>query len=711
MKIPVMVQMQNGENAATALCMMLGCYGRFVPISELREVCISSRNGSSPQQIAEAAAVYGLDADIENMSVDALEGLSFPVMIRWKRRYYCLIESIRGGIVTVADPARGSYKLKLEKLAELFTGTVIRFQPNASFHAGGKRETLYELIQGRLKPLRRPMIVLFLFTAACIALNVFMMNLEKQVLDQYMGPKSEADLRDGAWLILLYLAAMSLYLLFSILKTRRVNVSSRLSAAASGSQLFKKILGQPLRFFEQLSAYELIARIENNITLDSSLLKSVVPRAIDMVMSVCYIIYLFRYNAAIAGACLAVVAVTLFLSGRVQQKRAIASKSMTTSGNNVNASLLNGMEMMDTIRSIGAERAFYNMWHRSQKQYLASRVMQYRLSAVSNLITQLSRNILQAIMLFMGAYFVVHGNFTLGGMSLFQGILGSMISSVNNCIDSVDKLQSMRTDIERVNDIKERKTRQAIPLTEEAYQTADKLEGRLAARDICYRYNAGDKLAVDHVSIEVLPGQMVAIVGPTGCGKSTLLKVLANLYKAESGEIRYAGKKREEIPDVVFHSSVSTVDQETIVFEDSIYNNIQMWDSTIENYEVILAARDAQIHERITRERKNYSAPIKENGRNFSGGELQRMELARSLAHEPTLLFLDEFTSALDALTEDRAMEALRRKGTTCVIVAHRLSTIAGCDRIYVMDQGKIIQQGTHAELYAQDGLYKTLVE
>jgi ABC-type bacteriocin/lantibiotic exporter with double-glycine peptidase domain len=203
---------------------------------------------------------------------------------------------------------------------------------------------------------------------------------------------------------------------------------------------------------------------------------------------------------------------------------------------------------------------------------------------------------------------------------------------------------------------------------------------------------------------------MIAIVGATGCGKSTLLKILADLYTAESGTVLYDGKRREEIPDVVFHSSVCTVDQEPVMFEDSIYNNIRLWDSTIENYEVILAARDAQIHDRITKEKLDYSATIKENGRNFSGGELQRIELARALAHEPALLLLDEFTSALDALTEENAMRALRKKGTTCVIVAHRLSTIVDCDWIYVMDHGRIVEEGTHEELYQLNGLYRKLV-
>lgn len=240
--------------------------------------------------------------------------------------------------------------------------------------------------------------------------------------------------------------------------------------------------------------------------------------------------------------------------------------------------------------------------------------------------------------------------------------------------------------------------------------SADKLKGSVRARDICFRYNRGDDPVLDHVSIDVAPGQMISIVGPTGCGKSTLLKVLAGLYTAESGDIFYDGKLRRDIPDVIFHTSVCTVDQEAVMFEDSIYNNIKMWDPTIDYYEVVLAARDAQIHKRISREKGEYGVRILENGRNFSGGELQRFELARALAHEPTLLFLDEFTSALDAITEERTMKALKEKGTTCVIVAHRLSTIIDSDRIYVMDKGRIVQEGTHEELFKQEGLYRKLV-
>ncbi|MDO5475995.1 MAG: ATP-binding cassette domain-containing protein [Eubacteriales bacterium] len=711
MKIPVMIQLQNSENGATALCMMLGYHKRFVPIEEMREVCISSRNGSSPEQIIQAAEQYGLTAELENnVPADRLREMKFPLMIRWKKRYYALIKSIKGELATVVDPASGVYNIEMRKLAALFTGIVITFRENENFRPGGKQETLFSLIGGRLRLLIRPMLRVLILTILCVLLNLLIIRLNKTILDEYMGTNSIAATLFGIFLLAVYFILLLSYVRFSIIKTWVINKNSREISVESGIRLFKKMFRQPMRFFEQYSASDMMSRLDTNISIDHNILQSFVPRLIDAVMSLVYIVYLFMNNYIIAGACVAVVIADILISAKIQEENATASKSMMTRGNIVNASLLNGMNMIDTIISSGTERSFYNRWRTSQLQFNESKTKQIRFSALSNTVSSLSGNILQWIQLFAGAYFVTHGSFTLGSMALFQGILGSMVNALTNCISTANQLQSMRTGIERINDIESRKELEVIPLSAEEAETADKLKGRIKVKDLCYRYNTGDHLALEDVSMEVEPGQMVAVVGTTGCGKSTLLKVLADLYKPESGEVLYDGKKRCEIPDVVFHSSISTVDQEAVMFRDSIYNNIKMWDSSIENYEVILAARDAQIHDRIVREKRNYGTIVKENGRNFSGGELQRFELARALAHEPTLLLLDEFTSALDAITEENAMRAIREKGTTCVIVAHRLSTIKDCSRIYVMDKGKIVQEGTHQELYAQEGLYRELV-
>ena len=713
MKIPVVIQMQPGENGAAALCMMLGCHKRYVPMEELREKCVTSRNGSSPEQIIEAAAAYDLVGRVEKKDVSELEQKDFPLMVLWKGRYYVIIRSIKRGIVSLVDPAKGEYKIKIEKFREIYSGKAIYLSPNEKFQPGGKRESLFSLIRGRLAFLKKTMLLLSIFTIAAVVLNMGMAELQKDTLDTFMNPNGGTG-EDSfiSWELALgiYLILLTLYTFSGMMKTRLVNRSSRDSSARSGSKLFKKMFNQPLKFFEQYSAGELMSRLENNVRLDNSLIKSLVPRLIDAVMTVIYIVILMRYNVILSCICLLIVLINIIITLHFQEKNSIAAKSMTTNRGTLNTSVMNGINMIDTIKSTGAERDFYNIWFDSQLQVSGNKMTGAKLTGITAFVSNLNNGILQAVQLFLGAWFILQGSFTLGMMSLFQTVLNSMVNSMKNCLTSVETLQKMRTNIERMNDISRRPTREPIRLPEDQYETVEKLQGSIEAKHINYRYFQGDELAVNDVSLEVKPGQMVAIVGPTGCGKSTLLKILADLYTAESGDILYSGKHREEIPDVVFRSSVTTVDQECVMFDDSIYNNIRMWDDTIEDYEVVIAARDAQISKRIEKEKMDYGARMLENGKNFSGGELQRLELARALAHEPTLLFLDEFTSALDALTEDKVIRSIRDKGTTCILVAHRLSTIVDCDRIYVMDRGRVVQEGTHSELYAQDGLYRHLI-
>lgn len=709
MKIPITIQMQPGENGAAALCMLLAYHKRFVPMAEMREKCVSSRNGSSPEQILSAAESYGLVGEYVKADTDQFFKGKLPVIVCWKRRYYTIVKSLKGNIVTVVDPSRGEYKLTRDKFDSIYSGGYFELKKGPDFAPGGKRESLFGLLSKRIFGIKKVLILLFILSLICILTDLALNNVQKDFLDDIVGKPNHDEGKAFLYQLALY-ALMISYTVFSLLKTKLVLSASRNKSAESGSKLFKKMFNQPLKFFEQYSAGELMTRIENNIQLDNSILQSLVPRFIDVFMTILYFIMLMRYNSVIALICLGIEIIYLFISLKYQQKNAIASRSMATSSGSLNTSILNGMNMIDTIKSTGAERSFYNIWYQTQSRVNENKMTRFWIQGITTLINSIHNYSLTIVQLFLGAYFVKNGHFTIGMMSLFQSVLNNMRNSLGNCLNSVNTLQSMRTNIERVNDINNRDVREPIPLSEEDKANVDKLDGNIVAKDICFRYNSGDELAVDHVSLEVKRGQMVALVGETGCGKSTLLKILADLYEAESGEILYSGKKRNQIPDVVFHSSITSVDQETVVFEDSIFSNIKMWDETIEDYEVLIAARDAQIHSRISRERDGYSSTMLENGKNFSGGELQRLELARALSHEPTMLFLDEFTSALDALTEDKVIRSIRDKGTTCVIVAHRLSTIVDCDRIYVLDKGKIVEEGTHDELYKLNGLYTKLI-
>ncbi len=709
MKIPITIQMQPGENGAAALNMILGYNKRFVPMEEMREKCVSSRNGSSPEQIVAAGEAYGLKGEILKLDTEELRKQKFPIIVHWKRKNYALIKAMKGNMVTVVDPARGEYKLELQKFESYYMGTAVQFTRTPEFKTGGKRESLFALLKDRILLVKTTMIFLLIFSLCYIFCDLRLSVVSKDYLDEIVGRTSYEYSKEIIYLVLLY-GLMILSTVFTMLKTWIVFRTARNSAASSGSKLFKKMFSQPLKFFEQYSAGELMSRINNNVKLDNSIIQSLVPRVIDAFMTIFYLVMLLQYNYVIAIVCIGIEIINIGITMYFQEKNAIASRSMATSNGALSTSVLNGMNMIDTIKSCGAERSFYNIWYNSQSQVLENRLTSLNINSVITFTNGVHNFLLTAAQLFLGAYFIVHGQFTLGTMSLFQTVLNNMRNSMNNCLNTVNTLQTMRTNIERVNDINNRDTVKEIPIPEDEYENVDKLDGSISVSHVVYRYNAGDDPVVNDVSLEVKKGQIVAIVGETGCGKSTLLKIMADLYKAESGEILYSGKKREEIPDMVFCSSITTVDQETMIFEDSVYANIKMWDNTIEDYEVVMAARDAQIHNRIMRDRDGYGSYMLENGKNFSGGELQRLELARALSHEPTLLFLDEFTSALDALTEDRVIKSIRDKGTTCVIVAHRLSTIVDCDRIYVMNKGKVVEEGTHDELYKLGGLYKKLV-
>lgn len=723
MKIPVRIQMTTGENGATALFMMLGYFGLYADMKDVREICVTSRNGSSPAQLMDAARTYGLEGEVKDVPVEEFSSYGFPLLVHWKKRYYVIVRKMNDKMVWLVDPAKGDYKLPLDAFRKHYSGKALIMKPGPEFKKGGKRESLLSLISSRLKKLVKPMIWLLCLSLLCIGFDLLVSYGTKFFMDSIVS--SDGSLPEGSTSFLpvitvtakstaAFVTALAMYCLmifstvFTIAKDRLINGSSRDLSAESGSLLFKKLFGQPLKFFEQHNAGELMARFESNTRLDNSLMQALVPRAINMVMMVFYFIMLMSYNSTIALICLGLDLLNSFVVIKLEEQNAIVSRVMSTSTGELNSSVLNGMNMIDTIKSTGSEKAFFNSWYQSQINCNSSKLSNFKINRMISACSNLHSYLTSGIQLFLGAYFIADGKFTLGTMALFSSVLVNMRNAMSSVLSSINTMQTMRTNIERVNDITERPVRPEIHL-EDGVQY-DKLEGHIEVSHLNYRYNKGDRLAIEDVSLEVKPGQMIAIVGATGCGKSTLLKLMADLYEPESGEILYAGKRRDEIPDTVFHSSVATVDQEAVVFEDSIYANLRMWDKTVEDYEIYLAARDAQIHNRIMRDKEGYAAKIRENGSNFSGGELQRLELARALAHEPTILFLDEFTSALDALTEDKVIKAIRDKRTTCVIIAHRLSTIVDCDRIYVMEKGKIIQEGTHEELYNQEGLYRELI-
>lgn len=722
MKIPLVIQTHPGENAIATIASILSYYGRVIPLSEMRKDNITSRGGSTPEQLKDMASNYGLDTEIIKADVDELRKMKLPVVVKWRKLYYCIVKRFGNNKVYLADPAKGEYAVELSMFVRNYAGTAFVMRPNKAFVKGGKRQSLYSLIMGRLGGVKRKLALLSFLNILAVGLNLLMVNATKDMLDMVSSDEGSSDLMgdilslNNGLITNMYVGlviAMAMILITStlvnIFKTLLIYRTAYNVAATSGSSIFKKILYQPMSFFEQYRSGELIQRMEDNSKLDLSLVRTIVPRILDFFMTAVYFILILSYHWKVALCCVAVEIVYLIVSMQMKGKIVMQSRNNAVNAGAMNTSILNGMDTIETIKAGGAERLFFSGWKKAQSDLDSTRISGLGITSTTGVIDSLHSLFSQAILLFAGAYFIINGDFTFGIMAALQSVLSSFRSTFSNCINMTNSLQKTRTEIERVEDIRSRDSMEQYELPPDA--EPDKLKGILEVSHLSYRYQKGEPLALDDVSFKVGQGELIAVVGSSGCGKSTLLKCLLSLYEPGSGEVLYDGLKRNEIPDVVFHSTVTAVDQECVIFEDSIANNLTVWDSTVRDFEMILAARDAHIHGRIMQEKDGYYAKMYENGRNFSGGEIQRLELARALSAEPTILLLDEFTSALDAVTEEEVFKSIRLKGTTCVIVAHRLSTVASCDRILVMDKGRIVQQGTHEELYNTEGPYKDLLK
>lgn len=706
MKVPIIMQMHSGENGTAALAMILAYYKKYLPMKTIRDKCLSSRNGSSLEQLYNAAIFFGLTAETKEVNFNELKQIKTPVIACWKKNRYVVIRGFKHGKVLLNDPARGTYSVTEEKFKSLFKGKVLILTPNVNFKPEGKPVSMVKLILDRINNFKKSALFIVALHSVSIFMKLLVVFLSQFMLDDVIGRKKTT-------LYIPILTAMGFAFLFNAVFSISQNLYSykvsRTMAATSGSKFLKKLLSLPMKFYDNHYIGDIMERFDANTTLDHSLLKTVSPRFADTIMVFVYITFMFYYNPIVAAICSIFEVIYIVASFLLQEKISTISHSLNSSSGALRASQLNGLNTMDTIKSTGAERSFFSMWSKSQAEFQQNNYRILKIRTTSSFFSWWHTVITSAILLFIGAFFIVYGNFTLGMFSSFNSILAQLRLDLKFSIRTMNDLSSMRANIERIDDVLVRKPQPEVPIKKDA--ELDKIPGIIDVDHVTYYYNEGDKPALSDISLHAKHGQMIALVGATGCGKSTLIKLIANLYNPSSGKISYNGLNRNEIPDAAFYSSIVTVDQETMLFEDSISQNLKLWDETISNEDMIEAAKDAQIHERIASSSSGYDSYILERGGNYSAGEQQRLELARALAKKPTILLLDEFTSSLDAITEEKVFKAIKKRGITCILAAHRMSTVSDCDQIIVIDHGKIVESGTHETLYNANGLYRKLMD
>ena len=708
-KVPVVMQMEALGCGAASLTMILAYYGKWIPLEQVRADCGVSRDGSNAKNILKAARSYGLAAKGYRYEPEGLkENGKFPCIIHWNFNHFVVLDGFKGSKAYLNDPAKGSYSVPMEIFDKSFTGICLMFEPAESFEPGGTPKSILTFAKKRLKEAKTAMMFVALTTLITALFGIITPAFSRIFMDRLLTGENPE------WFLPFIFALGGISVIQLIVEWIKavysLKINGQLSAVGSTAYMWK-VLRMPMEFFSQRMAGDIQQRQRMNASVAQSLVETFAPLALNTVMLVFYFVVMLRYSLILTLVGVASIVINFVVSRIISNKRMNITRVQLRDAGKLAGATVTGIEMVETIKASGAENGFFEKWAGYQASVNTQQVRFERLNQYLGMIPELVASLANIAVLILGVYFTINGKFTVGMIMAFQGFLGSFTAPAQTLISAGQTLQEMRTQMERVEDVMEYPTdvncsRDGI-LEDAEYS---KLSGSVELKNVTFGYSRLAKPLIRDFNLTLKTGSRVAFVGTSGCGKSTLSKLISGLYQPWEGEILFDGKPIEKIDRSVFTGSLAVVDQDIILFEDTIANNIKMWDGSIEDFEIIMAARDAQLHEDIMQRDGGYSYKITEGGKDFSGGQRQRMEIARVLAQDPTIIILDEATSALDAKTEFEVVKSIKDRGITCIVVAHRLSTIRDCDEIIVLDNGEVVERGTHDELYARGGVYTQLV-
>lgn len=711
-KVPIVMQMEALECGAASLTMILAYYGKWLPLEQVRADCGVSRDGSNAKNILRAARSYGLRAKGYRYEPETLRQKgTFPCIIHWNFNHFVVLNGFKKDKAVLNDPARGTYSVTMETFDESFTGVCLMFEPEETFEPEGKPKSMLSFARKKLQGTKTAVIFVVLTSLAVSVIGVINPIFSRIFLDRLLTGINPD------WCRGFIFAMCGVLALQIVVEWMRAVYSLRIGGklAVTGSCTFLwHVLHMPMEFFSQRMAGDIQQRQDDNAAVAKTLIDTFAPLALDAVMMVVYLTAMLSYSPMLTAIGVLSVVINLVMSRFISKKRIDITRVQLKDSGRLSGMTVSGIEMIESIKASGAENGFFEKWAGYQAGAYAGQKRYTKLNTYLGLVPQLVCVLTNTVITILGVYLVIVGEFTSGMIMAFQGFLNSFTSPAVKLIRAGQSLQEMRTQMERVEDVMEyprdvRYTYGNADADTESIHYA-KLSGKIEMKNVTFGYSRLAPPLISNFNLTLEPGSRVAFVGSSGCGKSTLSKLISGLYQPWEGEILFDGKPLDSISPYIFSGSLAVVDQDIILFEDTIANNIKMWDRSIEDFEMVLAARDAQLHEDIMQRDGGYQYKITEGGKDFSGGQRQRMEIARVLAQDPTIIILDEATSALDAKTEYDVVKAIKYRGITSIVVAHRLSTIRDCDEIIVMDNGEVVERGTHEQLYAAGGLYTQLV-
>lgn len=715
-KTPTVFQMEATECGAASLSMIFSYYGKFLPLEQMRIETGVSRDGCNAGNMMRAAKKYGLECKGFRKEPEALRELDMPCIVHWNFCHFVVLEGFKtkgGGdkakeYVYLNDPAVGRRKLTIEEFDEGFTGIVLTFKLTDAFKPEKKQSTAWDIIKERLSGQYGVLFKLFYIGLLMVFPGLVLPVLSQMFIDDILI----AGYTDWLTKVLVFMGCLVI-LKFGLHYYRDLilqKLKSKLTLT-SGVKFLTHMFHLPMSFFDQRYAGDLVNRMNNNTEVSSFLAGDLAETILNIIVAAFYLIILLFYSPIMTFIGLINVAVCMGVVVLSRQFISEASIKQQMSGGKLYGAICAGLSITDTLKASGAENEYVSRVLGYQIKHANLEQEQTSFQKILNAIPEAAGNITDVLHLLVGGILVINGHMSAGMLMAFTSLFDSFIEPVNKLVTFAQKIQTMKASVTRVEDVQKYPEDDRYTEVNEKIQQQKKLNGDIELRDISFGYSALKPALIDHFDFHLCSGETIAFVGPSGCGKSTISKIVSGLYHPWNGQILLDGNPIEKITKTCLNASIATVSQNITLFSGTIRDNLTMWNKAILEEDMIQAAKDACIHEFIISCPGGYDYILTENAMNLSGGQRQRLEIARALATKPSILVMDEATSALDPVVEKQVLNNIRRRGITCIIVAHRLSAFRDCNQIIVMKNGKIIQRGTHRTLMKEEGLYRTFVQ
>ncbi|MBT9583931.1 NHLP family bacteriocin export ABC transporter peptidase/permease/ATPase subunit [bacterium] len=703
-RTPTVIQMEAVECGAASLAMILAYYGRWVGLDELRDRCDVSRDGSNALNLIKVARQFGLESGGEKCEPAKIRTMQLPVIVFWNLNHFLVVEGFSSSRVYLNDPASGPRSVSIEEFDDSFTGIVLTFKKTPEFKTGGSPPSAIKGLLRRFKGATSPLMYLLITSFMLVVPGLIAPAFLQIFVDQILGQNLHF------WTMYLLLAMLLTALVKVALNALQGYILMRLEiflSTRNSASFFWHMLNLPSRFFSTRMVGDLANRVSLNDKVASILAGKVTLAGFHFVMvgfyalvMACYDVTLMLITLALGG----INVLTLVVVGRLRTD--LNARSLADQGKlmGVTIGALSGIE---SVKASGRESELFAHWAGYQTRVLNASQNTGGTMALVGLLPQVANSLGNVALLGYGGWLVMHGVLTVGNLMALQTLQAGLLGPINELVELAGTLQEVRADLNRLDDSLDQPEQKSPPFDPGARV---RLSGKVEFLNIAFGYRRLAPPLIQNFTLTIQPGSRVAVVGATGSGKSTLARLLTSLFEPWSGQILYDGIPVSELPRVVLSSNVALVDQEILLFEGSLRQNLSLWNSSISDEILLQAVRDACIYDTIMSRGGGLEGWVNEGGSNFSGGERQRLEIARALAAQPSILVMDEATSALDPTVELEIDRNIRSRGCTCVIIAHRLSTIRDADQIVVLHQGQVVQNGTHDQLMTSDGPYRTLV-